>query len=86
MHLATIAFALAVVVSLGICVAPHPELAVVVVALIAALATFACNSLGVGPPGAYMLALACASGTGMAVSGADPIRSGLYVLCGGIVS
>lgn len=84
-HLAAIAFALAAVVALGICVAPHPVLAVVVVALIAALATFACNSLHVGPPGAYMFALACASGTGMAASGADPVRSGLYVLCGGIL-
>ncbi|WP_343665078.1 FUSC family protein [Paraburkholderia tropica] len=85
-HLAAIAFALAAVVSLGICVAPHAVLAVVVVALIAALATFVCNSLHIGPPGAYMFALACASGTGMAAGGADPIHSGLYVLCGGIVS
>ncbi|WP_224005802.1 FUSC family protein [Paraburkholderia tropica] len=85
-HLALIAFALAAVVALGICIAPHAILAVVFVALIAALATFACNSLHVGPPGAYMFALACASGTGMAASGADPLRSGLYVLCGGIVS
>ncbi|WP_321813997.1 MULTISPECIES: FUSC family protein [unclassified Paraburkholderia] len=86
LHLAVIAVALAAVVSLGICVAPHKALAVFVVALIAALATFVSNSLRIGPPGAYMFALACASGTGMAASGADPVRSGLYVLCGGIVS
>jgi uncharacterized membrane protein YccC len=86
-HLAVIACALAAVVSLGIYVTPHhAALAVAVVALIAALATFICNSLRIGPPGAYMFALACASGTGMAASGADPLRSGLYVLCGGVVS
>ncbi|WP_246793973.1 FUSC family protein [Burkholderia perseverans] len=85
-HLAVIAVALAAVVALGIWVAPHKPVAVVTVALIAALATLVCDSLRIGPPGAYMFALACASGTGMAASGADPWRSGGYVLCGGIVS
>ncbi|MEX3939951.1 FUSC family protein [Paraburkholderia sp. EG287B] len=85
-HLAAIAIALAAIVALGISVAPHPWFAAFIVAMIAALATFICNALHIGPPGAYMFALACASGTGMAGDASDPIRSGLYVLCGGIIS
>ena len=85
-QLATIAVILAAVVAAGILIAPYTWLAIAMVALIAALATFACNTLRVGPPGAYMFALACASGTGMAASGADPLKSGLCVLGGGILS
>lgn len=83
-HLAIVAIGLAAAVSLGICVAPYPWFAVAFVAVTAACATLICNVLRVGPPGAYMFALACASGTSMGAT-ADPIKSGLYVLGGGII-
>lgn len=85
-YLAAIACILAAIVVTGILVASRPWLAVVTVSLIAAAATFICNAQRIGPPGAYMFALACASGTGMAASGVDPWQSGLWVLCGGAIS
>lgn len=84
--LAIIAVALAVIVTLGILVAPYPWLGVVTVTGIASLATLICNRQQIGPPGAYMFALACASGTGMPGSSIDPWFSGLWVLCGGAIS
>lgn len=84
--LAIIAVTLAVIVTLGILVAPYPWLGVVTVTCIASLATLICNRQQLGPPGAYMFALACASGTGMAASSVDPWQSGLWVLCGGAIS
>jgi hypothetical protein len=58
-------------------------LAVGGVAMIATVATFLCNALRVGPPGGYMIALACATGTGVPVGQLHPLRSGLLVLAGG---
>ncbi|MCD7096472.1 FUSC family protein [Klebsiella quasipneumoniae subsp. quasipneumoniae] len=86
MHLAIVAVVMAIVVVTGILVAPFAWLAIGVVAAIAALATFLCNVLRVGAPGAYMFALACASGTGMGGHMVDPWQSGFWVLCGGIIS
>lgn len=85
-YLAVIAFFIAAVVILGIIVAPYPLMAVIVVAGIAAIATFICNVMRVGPPGAYIFALACASGTGMGVSNINAWQCGLYVLGGGGIS
>jgi hypothetical protein len=42
-----------------------------------------CNALAVGPPGAYMFVLACATGTGVASEHLAPWRIGLLVLAGG---
>lgn len=86
LHLAVIALLMAAVVILGIMVASHAWMAVMVVAGIAAAATFICNVMRVGPPGAYMFALACASGTGMAAGSLEAWQSGLYVLGGGLIS
>lgn len=84
--LTIIAVTLAVIVTLGILVAPYPWLGVVTVTAIASLATLICNRKQIGPPGAYMFALACASGTGMVGSSVDPWQSGGWVLCGGAIS
>ncbi|MFB7225279.1 hypothetical protein [Streptomyces sp. NPDC056227] len=53
------------------------------VALIAMAAALLCNALAVGPPEAYMVALACAVGTGMHAEHLSPWHTGLLVLAGG---
>lgn len=85
-HLAVVALLMAVVVMLGMVLGDSPWAAVLVVAAISTIATFVCNATRVGPPGAYLFALACASGTGMSTVLPDPWQSGLWVLCGGGVS
>lgn len=64
-YLAVIAVSLGVVVTIGIWVASLPWLVVPAVAAIATVAAFLCTVLRVGPPGAYIFALACAAGTAM---------------------
>lgn len=81
-HLAVIAVSFALAVMLGVRAAGTP-LAVPVVLLIAMVATFLCNALRVGPPGAYMFALACAAGTGMPIGHFSIAQVGLLVLAGG---
>jgi uncharacterized membrane protein YccC len=63
-----------------------PLLVVPVVALIAMLATWLCNGLRVGPPGAYLFMLACASGSAMPVSDLGPWQVGLLVAAGGALA
>lgn len=82
-YLAVIAVSFALAVALGIWAAEIPLLVVPVVVLIAMVATFLCNALRVGPPGAYMFALACAAGTAMPIADPEPVRIGLLVLAGG---
>jgi uncharacterized membrane protein YccC len=82
-HLAVIAASFALAVALGVRVAEIPPLVVPTVVLIAMVATFLCNALRVGPPGAYMFALACAVGTGMPVSHLSVTQVGLLILAGG---
>ena len=82
-HLAVIAVSFALAVALGVWAAGTPPLAVPVVVLIAMAATFLCNALRVGPPGAYMFALACAAGTGMPIGHFSIAQVGLLVLAGG---
>lgn len=82
-HLAVIALSFAVSVMLGVWAAGTPLLAVPTVLLIAMVATFLCNALRVGPPGAYMFALACAAGTGMPIGHFSTAQVGLLVLAGG---
>ncbi|MBV6303710.1 FUSC family protein [Candidimonas humi] len=82
-HLAVIAVSFALAVALGVWAAEVPLLVVPVVVLIAVAATFLCNALSVGPPGAYMFALACAAGTGMPISHLSVAQVGLLVLAGG---
>jgi uncharacterized membrane protein YccC len=82
-YLAVIAVSLALAVTLGIWAAAVVWAGVLAVALIAMVATTVCNALDVGPPGAYMFALACAVGTGLHAARPDPVSTGLLVLAGG---
>ena len=82
-HLGVIALAFALVVGLGLHVAASPAAAVVVVASIAMGATLLSNALQVGPPGAYMFTLACATGTAMPGAHVAPLTAAILVLAGG---
>jgi len=82
-HLAAVAVSFALAVMLGVWAAEMPLLVVPVVVLIAMAATFLCNALRVGPPGAYMFALGCAAGTGMPISHLSVAQVGLLILAGG---
>jgi hypothetical protein len=81
--LACIALSLSAVVSLGAWAQHWPAAVVPAIVFIAMAATFLCHTFRIGPPGAYLFALACAAGTAMPVS-AD--RIGLLALGGGIVA
>lgn len=85
-HLAVIALSFAVAVTLGVWAAKTPPLVVPVVAAIAMVATFLCNALRIGPPGAYMFALGCAAGTFMPTEHLTLAQTGLLVLAGGAVA
>lgn len=85
-HLAVVAVAIAVGVFLGSWVSSTAWLAVVVVALIAVVATLVCNALAVGPPGAYMFALTCAAGTAIPATHLNHWHIFLLVLSGGAFS
>lgn len=64
--LGLVVLAFTAAVTLGHSVGQQWPLAVVpVVALIAMLATWLCNALQVGPPGAYLFMLACAAGSAL---------------------
>lgn len=82
-HLAAVAISFAAAVMLGVWAAQTPLLVVPTVVVIAMAATFLCNALRVGPPGAYMFALACAAGTGMPTGHLTLPQIGLLVLAGG---
>ncbi|MGW1090194.1 FUSC family protein [Streptomyces sp. NPDC002596] len=82
-RLALIAASLAFAVGTGIWAAAVVWVGVLVVVLIAMAATLLCNALAVGPPGAYMIALACAVGTAMHAEHLPPWHTGLLVLAGG---
>jgi len=78
-----IALALAVSVMLGELSQELPHIAVPLVMLIATVATFLCNALSVGPPGAYIITLVCAAGTSIPSGDLAPWEVGLLVLSGG---
>lgn len=80
--LAVIGVSLAAAVGLGIWAASITIVGVLTVAAIATVATLLCNSLEVGPPGAYQFALVCAVGTGLHASHQNPFRVALLVLAG----
>lgn len=84
LHLAAVALALTVSVMLGIQAKEIPWLIVPAVVLIATSSTFLCNALRIGPPGAYMFALACAAGTGLPIVHLTVVHAGLLVLGGGL--
>lgn len=82
-HLAAVAAAFAIAVTLGVSAREMPSLVVPTVVLIAMVATFLCNALRIGPPGAYMFALACAAGTAMPTGHLTLPQIGLLVFAGG---
>ena len=82
-HLAAIAVSFALAVTLGVWATGMPSLVVPAIVLIAMVSTFLCNALRVGPPGAYMFALACAAGTAMPTGQLTIVQIGLLVLAGG---
>lgn len=82
-ELALIAVAFALSVSLGILVAPMGWAVVIVVATIAMMGTWLSNALQIGPPGAYMFTLACATGTAMPAKHIDTLDAAILVLAGG---
>jgi uncharacterized membrane protein YccC len=82
-YLAVIAASFALAVALGVWAAEVPLFVVPTIVLIAIVATFLCNALQVGPPGAYMFALACAAGTAMPAAHLTPWQIGLLILAGG---
>lgn len=84
--LACVALSLALVVSLGVWTQHVPPIAVPVIVAIAMTATFLCNSLRTGPPGAYMFALSCAAGSAMPVAHLAVWQVALLVLSGGALS
>lgn len=82
-HLAIIAASFAVSVSLGVWTAQTPWLIVPVITLMAMVASFLCNALRVGPPGAYMFVLACAAGTAIQPEHLNIWHTALLVFAGG---
>lgn len=84
--LAGIALSFAAVVSLGVWTQHLPALAIPLLAAIAMIAAFVCHAIRVGPPGAYMFALACAAGTSVPSAHMAFYEVGALVLAGGAVS
>ena len=82
-HLGVIAISFALAVTLGVWAAEIPFLVVPAIVVIAMVATFLCNALRVGPPGAYMFALACAAGTAIPTAHLSLTQIGLLVFAGG---
>ncbi len=82
MELAWIGLAFAVAISLGNWAATLSGFTVPLIALIAMLATWLCNALRVGPPGAYLFTLACAAGSAMPITHISHWHAGLLVLSG----
>lgn len=81
--LALVAMGFALTVWLGFQAGAMPWLAIVVVALLAMIATWLCNALLVGAPGAYLFLLACAAGTSMPAAHLRIAHVALLVLAGG---
>jgi len=83
MVLAATAVGLACAVGLGAWSQPFGRLGIATVVLIATCATFLCNALRIGPPGAYMFALGGAIGTSLPSQHLDWWHAALLVLAGG---
>lgn len=83
-YLAVVVVCFAAAVALGDWASSTPWLGVLTVTMIAAVATLVCHALSIGPPGAYMLVLACAAGTGTpATLHLSPGHHAALVLAGG---
>lgn len=84
--LAAIALSFAAAIVLGALTQEFHLLALATVLVIAMAATFLCNALRTGPPGAYMFALACAAGTEVPTGHLSAWMIGALVLAGGAFS
>jgi uncharacterized membrane protein YccC len=84
--LALIALSFAISVSLGVFAAQTAWLVLPFITLMAAIATFLCNALRVGPPGAYLFTLACAAGTAIHAPHLTIVHTGLLVFSGGALA
>ena len=85
-QLAVVSVALAAAVAVGSWAAEVPWLGVAVVSAVAVAAVWLCNALVIGPPGAYVFALACAAGVGASAQHLAPWQTGALVLSGGAVA
>jgi len=85
-QLAVVSVALAASVAMGAWSAQVAWLGVAVVSMVAVAAVWLCNALAVGPPGAYVFALACAAGVGVSAAKLAPWQLGALVLGGGAVA
>lgn len=85
-QLAVVSVSLAAAVAVGSWAAQVAWLGVAVVSVVAVAAVWLCNALAVGPPGAYVFALACAAGVGVSAAKLAPWQLGALVLCGGSVA
>ena len=83
---ALIAVALAAAVTIGVWSAHADWLAVAAVSTVAVVAVWLCTGLAVGPPGAFVFALACAAGVGVSASHRPAWQVGLLVLAGGAMA
>lgn len=83
---ALIAVALAAAVTIGVWSARADWLAVVAISAVAVIAVWLCTGLEVGPPGAFVFALACAAGVGVSASHRPAWQVGLLVLAGGAMA
>ena len=77
--------ALASAVTLGSWAAQWPWAGIAMVSAVAVAAVWLCNSLAVGPPGAYVFVVGCAAGVGTSSTHLPPWVLGLLVLAGGAV-
>ena len=84
--LALIALGFAAVVTLGAFSESSAWATVVVVAVIAVVATWLSHAVDTGPPGAYMFVLAGATASSIPGAADEPWRLGLLVLAGGALS
>ena len=84
--LAIVALSFALVVCLGVYAQSSLLGSIAASVLVAMSATFLCNALNVGPPGAYMFALACAVGTALPTQYLTLWHIGFLVLGGGVFS
>ncbi|GAB7066634.1 FUSC family protein [Mycolicibacterium hodleri] len=85
-QLAVVSVALAASVTVGSWSAQVAWLGVAVVSVVSVAAVWLCNALAVGPPGAYVFALACAAGIGVSAAKLAPWQLGALVLGGGAVA
>ena len=86
LQLAVVSAALGAAVAVGCWAAVVPWLGVAVVSMVAVAAVWLCNALAVGPPGAYVFALACAAGVGVSAAHLAAWQTGGLVLAGGAVA